>query len=455
MKTSIACTSLLILSVVGARVSAQTFAPEDLEIWNDPTFKRQFIESYMAETEIEPRVTTGERDLIFEVRGLIASDRMDAAISLLEENTGEAASPVIDFTLANIHFQEERFDLAVPSYVTAVEKFPRFRRAWQNLGLIYFRLGEFKKAQPAFTRVIELGGGTSVTFGLLGFSYSNLEKHIGAESAYRMAMMLDPDTLDWKMGLARSLFKQERFAEAASLCASLIAESPDNADLWLLQANAYIGSGQPLRAAENYELVDQLGKATGESLENLGDIYINEGLFDLAVDSYGRAMAKGSPTGSARPLRAARVLVAQGALTETQGLVEQIDLTYGNKMEVDEKKELLKLRARLAVAAGAGDEEARVLEEIVALDPLDGEALILLGQHSLRGGDAEKAVFYYERASSLEEHEAEAKVRHAQLLVGQGKYVEAVPLLERAQQLEPRESVKEYLQQVKRLAQSR
>jgi tetratricopeptide (TPR) repeat protein len=106
------------------------------------------------------------------------------------------------------------------------------------------------------------------------------------------------------------------------------------------------------------------------------------------------------------------------------------------------------------VAAGAGQEEVKVLEEIVDLDPLDGEALILLGQNSARSGDLEKAVFYYERAENLEKYEADAKIRHAQLLVGQGKYTEALPLLRRAQELKPHENVQKYLEQIERLAKS-
>ena len=36
---------------------------------------------------------------------------------------------------------------------------------------------------------------------------------------------------------------------------------------------------------ENFELVDRLGKSTADSLFNLGDIYANEELVDLAVDA--------------------------------------------------------------------------------------------------------------------------------------------------------------------------
>ncbi len=67
-------------------------------------------------------------------------------------------------------------------------------------------------------------------------------------------------------------------------------------------------------------------------------------------------------------------------------------------------------------------------------------------------GDLEKAIFYYERAASIEKYEADAKLRHAQVLVNQSKYAEALPLLRRAQLLEPRENIQEFLEQVERIA---
>ena len=73
----------------------------------------------------------------------------------------------------------------------------------------------------------------------------------------------------------------------------------------------------------------------------------------------------------------------------------------------------------------------------------------------LRAGDLEKAVFYFERAASVEAFEADARVRHAQLLVGQGKYAEALPLLRRAQELKPREHVQQFLEQVERRTRNR
>lgn len=447
----IASVSLGMFAEQSDHMSSLTAA--ELAIWNDPSFQRRFAESYLAETEIEPRVTSDERDKLLKVMELIASDQLDKAAAQLERHRARSASAVFDFTLANIHFQQGQWERAAELYSSAVEKFPKFRRAWKNLGLIHIRRQEFANAAETLTRVIELGGGDGTTYGLLGFAYASTENHLAAESAYRFAILLDPSTMDWKMGLARSFFRQNRYSEAVALMDHLIEDDPGRAELWLLQANAYIGLGEPARAAENFEIVDRLGGSTVESLSMLADIYVNEELFDLAVDTYIRAMESVTEVKPERPMRAAAVLTSRGAVADARRLIERIDVEY--ELEPSVRKELLKLRARIAVADGAGDEEARVLEEIVAIDPLDGEALILLGQYCSRSGDNEKAAFYFEQAAGIEKFEADAKVRHAQLLVGTGRYAEALPLLRRAQQLKPRENIQEYMEQVERIARAR
>jgi hypothetical protein len=66
--------------------------------------------------------------------------------------------------------------------------------------------------------------------------------------------------------------------------------------------------------------------------------------------------------------------------------------------------------------------------------------------------EPDRAIFYYERAASLEAFEANAKIRHAQVLVGQSRYAEALPLLRRAQEVRPRDDIARYLEQVERLS---
>ena len=424
----------------------------DLTLWSTPAFRRRFTESYIAETEIEPRVTEQERNTLQQVVELMGEGKVDRAVSILQKNSGEGASAVFDFTLANVYFEQEELYQASVSYKLAVDRAPKFRRAWRNLALVHVRRGEFREAAAAFSRVIELGGGDGITYGLLGYAYTNLEQHMSAESAYRMALLLDPVTPDWSMGLARSFFKQKRFAEAITLCSSLIAKDPDRAELWLLQANAYIGLEQPMRAAENFEVVAQMGASNYETHVTLGNIYVNAELPDLAVANYLQALEIDPQGNLDGLLRSARVLSAQGAQDDCVALIEGIESVAKERLTAGERKELLRIRARIAAARGAGEQEVQILEELITLDPLDGDALILLGQHYGREGELERAAFLFERAAGIEAFDADAKGRHAQMLVVAGRSAEAVPLLMRAQTVRPRENIQRFLEQVERAA---
>ncbi len=432
----------------------QNRSPEDLSIWDEELFQKQFLGSYGVNAEIEPRVTAVEREQLQKVMDAMSDeDDMQKAMKILRKSIRDSSSALFDFTLGNLYFQQDRLDEALTEYNKAIKKFPTFRRAYKNAGLIHVRAGDFAKAIPFLTKTIELGGHTGVAYGLLGFAYASTGNHLCAESAYRQAILLDPGTLDWQLGLARSLFKQQEFGDAASLCDTLIEKKPGNADFWLLQANAYLGLKQPMRAAENYEYVNTMGKATPESMAMLGDIYVNESCWDMAADAYLHAWELDNGHHPEKALRAARILAARGSLEQAKRILARV-AEKKSALAQDNLKELLKLQARIAVAEGGGDDAVKILEEVVEADPLDGEALILLAQHYGRN-KPEKAVFYYERAENIEKYEAEAKLYHGQLLVGQAKYADALPLLRRAYELKPRADIEDYLKQVERISKTR
>lgn len=426
----------------------------DSDYWRSAEFRRRFNESFISEADVEPGYNLIERDVMQQFYELMSTDRSDEALALLQTHRGPAASAALDMNVANLFFSQEKLEEAAAAYEVAVGKHPKFRRAWSNLGLTYFRRNDYPNAIRSLTRAVENGAASALNFGLLGFCYLSSDNSLSAESAYRMAILLDPGTEDWKLGLVRCFFKQRRFADVIALCGEMLAAKPDRADLWQHQANAYIGLNEPLRAAENFEVIDRLGKLDASNLNNLADIYVGQELFDLGVRSYLRAIATDAAVGPARAVRAARVLLSRGAQDEAAELVQGIEAAFP-QLEAEPRKELLRLRARMAVARGASDDEARILEEIVELDPLDGDALILLGQHAARGGDVDKAVLYYERAAGIEAFEADAKVRHAQLLVGKGRYSEALVLLRRAQVVKPRENIQKYLEDVERIGQGK
>ncbi len=427
-------------------------------IWSDPSFQKQFVGGYGINAEVEPRVTPEEVKILEKVRPLMTGNVEDLpkAEAALRKLMKPDCSAVLDITLGSLLFQQDKLPDALASYTIAVKKFPSFRRAYRNIGLINAKDGKYDEAITAFTKMIELGGGDAYSYGLLGMAYAAKQDYQAAEAAYRNALLLQPDNAEWRLGLTRCVFKQSKFQDAAALLDVLIERYPDKADFWLLQAHTYLGMKQPLKAAENLEALDLLGKSTVDSLHTLGDIYVSESLMDLATRAYGRGIDLDPKQPVARPLHAAEVLAARGALPQARQLSKHISEVWGAQIEEGDRRKLLKLEARLSMADGVGTAEtAAVLEEIIKLDPLDGEALMLLGQHYAKENEPDRAIFYFERAEGIDAFEANAKVRHAQVLVGIGRYADAVPLLRRAQDIKPREDIARYLEQVDRISKAR
>lgn len=438
-------------------ISGSANGQSDLDaIWNDPSFRKAFIAGYGVNAEIEPRVTPEDVKLLEEVRPLMASGDLAKAEALLKKKLQPDGSALLDFTLGGIQFQQGRLDDALKTHQKAVEKFPSFRRAWRNLGLINAQASKFDDAIRSFTKMIELGGGDGYSYGLLGSAYASKNDQQAAEGAYRNALLLQPERVEWRLGLTRAVLAQEKFEDAANLANSLIALYPDRHEFWLLQARTFLGMKQPLRAAENLEIVDRLGKSTVETLNLLADIYASESLMDLAAFTYVRAIALDPTQSPAKPLRAVELLAQRGAVAEADHVAKKVRETCAATLNDDEKRKLLKLEARIALGKGdAGAEVVAVLEEVITLDPLDGDALILLGQHYATNNDPERAIFYFERAAGLDAFEANAKLRQAQVLIRLDRHAEAAPLLRRVQELKPREDVARLLEQVERIAKTR
>lgn len=445
--------SLALLALAGA---GRADVHQDLAaLWDDPTFQKQFFGSYGINADIEPRLTNEDLKVLEKVRPLMGKD-LAAAEALLMKAIKPESSAILDFDLGNVRSQLERTDDALKAYRNAVQKFPSFRRAWRAIGLVEARNGKLDAAIEAFTKMIELGGGDSSSYGALGYAYEAKQDYQAAEVALRNALLLQPENATWRFVLTRCVFKQEKFQDAAALLDVLIERFPERHEFWLLQAQAFLGMKQPLRAAENLEALDLLGKASADSLHTLGDLYSTEGLPDLATRAYLRAIDVDPKQPVARPLRAAEVLAARGALTQARAVSAHLRTAAADTLDENARRKLLKLEARLAMSEGVGTPEtAAMLEEVVKLDPLDGEALLLLGQHYERSSEPDRAIFYYERAASLEAFEVHAKIRHAQTLVKLARYADALPLLRSAQELRPREDVARYVEQVERLAKAR
>lgn len=436
---------LLIAALTGSVHGAEL----DLtEIFRTPEFKARFAASYGFNSAVEPTITRQEKQLLDEVSGLLATNLPAASLRLLESITTNS-SAALEFTLGNFLFQQNQLDDAARQYRLALKKMPDFLRAQKNLALIQFQQGDYTNALTSLLKSLELGEVDELTYGLIGHCHFQLGHRASAESAYRRALIFNPANENWKQGLASTLIEQRRHAEAAAWLEELLARKPNRADLWLAQADTYLGREDVDRAAANYELLRRMGKASPGSLLNLGDIYVNQGLPKTAVDVYLEALSKQPLPPIDRMLRVARVILEQEHAKESSRLLSALERAYSAQ-----SADLLRLKSRIAFSQGDTAGAVAALESLVEQNPTDGETLILLGDHYAAGKEKEqqeRAALLYERASRVDGFAARAMVQQAVMLVRRNQFEKAVLLLKNAQAIDPQPNVADYLERLERL----
>ena len=445
------------LSLMSPPPAGNPLAP----FWNDREFVKRYAGLYGVNSKLEPElnkstnffggsITNSEINFYLkDVRGPLSTNA-EAAITLLKSTITAGSSGVFDFLLAHTLGASGKFEEAVPHYQAAIDKFPDYLRAHQGLAMSYVRLSQFKDAIAPLTKVVELGGADGMVYGMLGFCLMERGAYVGAEGAYRNAMVFMPDSKDWKMGLVNCQIAQGKLAEATKMVDEMILENPSEASLWGLQARIYLQQEKTTEAAINYEMMRKLGGMSLADLMLLGDIYMSQEAVSLALPVYLEGIEKSGVSDLKRSLRAASQLASRANFDEASSMAAKIREAHGAGISGNDELELLKLESRIALGTGQTEKAVAVLEQVITRNPLDGEALMMVGDHYANSDEAEKAKFKFELAEKIEGYAADANVKLAQLAVKRGKFDEAVTYLTKAQKIEPRDRIQRYLEAIER-----
>ena len=449
------------------------------ELFRTPEFKQRFVGSYGFLPEVEPKVDQEEAGVIAELSEILSLGRFKEAekrlLDFIEERknpteeNGESkdVSAALIFTLGNLYYQNGRLADGEQAYKIAIKRFPEYRRAHKNLALLYARSDRLKDAMPHLMKAIDLGESDHLTFGLLGHAMLSEDKAMAAEAAFRQAYLLNPDEKDWKIGLAQALLAKEDWAQAATLMQTLIDESPDDAMMWMQQANCFIQMDQVMRAAENYEILRLKGLADESALNQLGDIYANQEQPLLALGAYLSAMKQSETVKVDRSLKAARYLLQLDANREAERLMAELRERVGDTMSKEENVSALLVESDIALGDGKLDEASALLTQALELSPADGSARVKLGQilveragaaDSEAGMESLKAEARTQFLLAADDRDQDvayqANLKFAQLLVKDQQYLKALPKLEEAVRLKSgsKQSIEQYLRRVQRAA---
>lgn len=342
---------------------------------------------------------------------------VSAALTLLlTPAAGRAGTPQADAGQVQTLYQQGERALAEGRYADAEQAYTRMRQlqpgvaeVHARLGLIYFQQGKFNEAVAPLQRALELKPALPNVGALLAMSFSEIGRHQEALAGLEAAFHRSTDAALRRMAglhLQRSYTDLDRDRDAVVVALELSRLYPDDPEV-LYHTGRLFGNFAYLQTVRLARLAPDsvwLHQATGEANESQGQL-------DEAINQYRQVLAM-APTRPGLHFRLGRVLLA-----------------------------------RSAQAKGDPAAESEALKEFgleLHADPTNADAAYEIGEMMRKSGQLDKAVASFRQAVDSYPAFEEALVGLGRALVASGDAGAALPHLQKAVTLNPRDEVAFY-----------
>lgn len=184
-------------------------------------------------------------------------------------------------------------------------------------------------------------------------------------------------------------------------------------------------------AEKKYEDVYALYEEVARACPKSGEALINLGVLDLMSQRYDKAIERFSSRLRIEPSDAGTWRRLAEACMRAKRYGEAAR-AYGRAYELTKDLSYRELEGQAALSAGDRDKARGIFESVLLEDPLRHGALFFLGNIHREGGALDKAARFYEAAIRIKPAMVEAYINLASIRYGEGRYEDAVGLLEKA-----------------------
>jgi tetratricopeptide (TPR) repeat protein len=336
----------------------------------------------------------------------------------------DTISAAVLYVIGHSYFSLQRYRPAETAFELALVALPNHVRAHESLGMLYLELERYADARVHLARAVELGRNTAHVHTALGYLDQRTHHHWAAANAFQKALVLEPDNRSAQRGLLHALTETREHVKARALVEQLLRADPDDPGLWLYRAQIALATDERASALASLETALRLGDDSIENLRACIALHLESGNIARAVE-----LLQASPApGPAFPHmdQALAWLANESEWAAFRALSASVD---GAALRGAEQSRLLTRRASLALSDGNRRAARTALEEALALDPSNADALMALGQLYRAARDYGRADLLFQRASAYGAVREKALVARAEVAIDQENYDSALVLL--------------------------
>jgi tetratricopeptide (TPR) repeat protein len=347
--------------------------------------------------------------------------RPENSPSRLAERQGRVEPDFISagllYVIGQSYVALQRYAPAEAAFHLALVGLPNHVRALEALGILYLQAEHYADARSYLARAVELGRNTAHVHAALGYLELKTYRYWSAGHMFQRALTLDPRNRTALRGLLHALTETGEHAKARALVEQLLRDEPDDPDLWRYRARVALATNDRTAAVASLETALRLGDDSIENRRACAALHLESGNIARAIELLPGAAARGLEFGLVD--QALGWLASENRWDEFRTLAASVDRTALGAVE---QSRLLTRRASLAMREGNRRAAGTVLQEALALDPLNGDALVALGQIYRADRDLGRADLLFRRASAYGTARGSALMARAEVAVDQGDY---------------------------------
>lgn len=153
-----------------------------------------------------------------------------------------ATDPQVQKIYGEAKAAEAQGDLATAtaSYESLLQIAPHLGPAYNNLGALYFRQKEYKKAAAVLEKGLKIDPKMPTASALLGISLYEMGEYAGARHPLEMALRANPKDDNAELFLANDLIKLNDWDSAAGHLRQLAQRQPNNQEIWYLLGKVHM-----------------------------------------------------------------------------------------------------------------------------------------------------------------------------------------------------------------------
>jgi tetratricopeptide (TPR) repeat protein len=189
------------------------------------------------------------------------------------------------YTAAKAAEAQGNFAGAIAKYESLIQIAPRLGSAYNNLGALYLREREYKKAAAVLETGLKIEPKMSSASALLGISLYEMGEYDGARRNLEIALRANPRDGNAELFLANALIKLDQLDLAAVHLNRLSERDPNNQEIWYLLGKVHMKLAE--QALSKLNEIDSnsvwVHEISGEVMESMKNV-------DGALTEYKKAV---------------------------------------------------------------------------------------------------------------------------------------------------------------------